>query len=279
MDARLNPLLGEIASQAAIERTSFLLDSTRQLDEFLDAQQGRITELGGMVLIDEEPDYLAVSADGTFQSRTRYRDEKTGEWVSETETIESAAELVELYNPAEIYAAFGEAARKAAGLPPEPTGEAELVEAAGIAPSEGGLPYAGAADAWAAGQEPGAPSTKEEAAQQLYDLALTFQERSQESEAQLIEHFESAASDLAALLGDMIVADDEDERLTLRANGRFHAEVVPEAEPNEWRQLDDPEELVQFYDPTDIFGDLADAIAEEFPAVAPELDEGGEEPA
>ena len=30
-------------------------------------------------------------------------------------------------------------------------------------------------------------------------------------------------------------------------------------------------ELVEFYDPTDVFGDLADAIAEAFPAVAPEL--------
>ena len=43
------------------------------------------------------------------QVRIRYRDEATGEWVSETEVIESAAELVELYNPADIYAAFAEA--------------------------------------------------------------------------------------------------------------------------------------------------------------------------
>ena len=31
------------------------------------------------------------------------------------------------------------------------------------------------------------------------------------------------------------------------------------------------DELVEFYDPTDVFGDLADALAEAFPAVAPEL--------
>jgi hypothetical protein len=280
MDARVNSLLGEIASQAAVERTSFLLDSTRQLEEFLHAHQGRIAEIGGLVLIDEDPDYLSVSADGTFRSRTRFRDETSGDWVSETETIGSAAELVELYNPAEIYAAFAEAAREAAGLPVEPTGEAGLVEAAGLAPEESGFLYAGAADAWAAGRERvAAPTTKEEAARQLYDLALTFQERSQESEALLIDHFEAAASELAGLVGDMIVADDDDERLTLRANGRFHGEVVPEDEPDTWRQLDDPEELVQFYDPTDIFGDLAEAIADAFPEVAPELDEDGKEPA
>ena len=33
--------------------------------------------------------------------------------------------------------------------------------------------------------------------------------------------------------------------------------------------LSTPEELVGFYDPTDVFGDLADALAEAFPSVAP----------
>jgi hypothetical protein len=280
MDARTNSLLGEIASQSAVERTSFLLDASRQLEDFMHAHQGRIAEIGGLVLIDEDPDYLAVAADGTFKSRTRYRDEKSGDWVSETETIESAAELVELYNPAEIYAAFAEAAREAAGLPPEPTAEADLIESTGVAPVESSALYAGAADAWAAGRERiAAPASREEAAHQLYDLALTFQERSQESEALLIDHFQDAASELAEMVGDMIVADDKDERLTLRANGHFHAEVVPEDQPDSWRQLDDAEELVQFYDPTDIFGDLAEAIAEAFPQVAPELDDDGDKPA
>ena len=32
-----------------------------------------------------------------------------------------------------------------------------------------------------------------------------------------------------------------------------------------------PDELVEFYDPTDVFGDLADALAEAFPSVAPDL--------
>jgi hypothetical protein len=280
MDPRQNSLLGEIASQSAVERTSFLLDATRQLEDFLRTQGGRIAEIGGLVLIDEDPDYLSIAADGTFKSRTRFRDEKTGEWVSEVETLESAAELVELYNPAEIYAAFAEASREAAGLPAEPTGEAGLTESAGVAPTEGGRLYAGAADAWAAGRERLAPpDTRPEAASRLYDLALSFQERSQETEAELLDEFETAASELAGLVGDMIIADDDDERLTLRGNGRLHGEVVPESEPDTWRQLDSPEELVQFYDPTDIFGDLAEAIAEEFPEVAPEAAEAGDEPA
>ena len=79
------------------------------------------------MLIDEDPEYLAVAPDCTFRSRSRYQDDETGEWHSETEVIESAAELVELYNPAELYAAFAEAARAEAGLPHEPTGAEDLL--------------------------------------------------------------------------------------------------------------------------------------------------------
>jgi hypothetical protein len=60
------------------------------------------------------------------------------------------------------------------------------------------------------------------------------------------------------------------------------AEVVPEAEAEAgtWRKLDGPDDLVEFYDPTDVFGDLADTLAEAFPALAEpagESDEDGEE--
>ena len=73
------------------------------------------------MLIDEDPDYLSVAPDGSFRSRTRYQDEATGEWHSETEVIESAAELVELYNPAEVFAAFAEAARERLACRPSRT--------------------------------------------------------------------------------------------------------------------------------------------------------------
>ena len=68
----------------------------------------------------------------------------------------------------------------------------------------------------------------------------------------------------------MIIVDDDDERLSLTASG-FRAEVIPEDADDEWRTLSGADELVEFYDPTDVFGDLADALAEAFPAVAPEL--------
>ncbi len=273
MTGRTNSLLGEIASQAAIERSTFLSDAARQLDEFLKANGAALAEIGGLVLIDDEPDYLSLAPDGSFRSRTRYQDEASGEWHSETEVIESASELVELYNPAEIFAAFAEAAREAAGLPAEPTATEGMLDAAGIAPDEaGGDPYADAAAEWVAGAGREVPSDAEEAAARLYDLALSFQERSQSTEAGLLADFEIVAANLTGLVGGIAIVDDEDERLTLQADGHFHGEVLPEEDPERWRQLEEPEDIVQFYDPTDVFGDLAESIAEAYPSVAPELE-------
>lgn len=271
-------LLGELATQAGIERASFLTDAGNQMVAFIDANRERVKELGGLVLIDEDPDYLSITADGTFRSRTRYQDED-GAWVSETEEIESGAELIEIYNPADVFAAFAEAAREEAGLDPAPTASEDLLETAGVA-SEMGVeqePESDDDDGWV--DHIPTPADKPEAARYLYDLALTFQERSQRSEARLLDDFQDAAEGLAAVLGDSKVLEDEDERLWFKANAAFEAEVVPEldeaGEPV-WQALGTPEEMVQFYDPTDLFGDLAEAIAEEYPGVAPELE--GEQP-
>jgi len=270
-----NDLLGELAADAALERSDFIVQATEQLRRFLDHHKERIAVLGGLTLIDDEPDYLSIAPDLTFRSRSRYLDDDTGEWISETEVIESASELIELYNPADVYAAFAEAAREAAGMPAEPTGEEDVLEASGISPEEtvslGEDPYAAAADSWAAGQPaPLDQDDDEAAARRLYDLSLEYQERSQRSEAQLLEEFEAGSASMVAVIGDLIIVDDDDERLSLTASG-FRAEVIPEDSEDEWRTLTGSDQLVEFYDPTDVFGDLADALAEAFPAVAPEL--------
>jgi len=276
MDTSRNDQLGELAADASLERTDFLAAASAQLTKFLDANAGRISDLGGLVLIDDEVDYLAIAADLTFRSRSRYLDEATGKWITETEVIESPSELIELYNLADVFGAFQEATKEEAGLGDEPTATGDLLRAADIAPTDtvglgGENPYAAAADDWAAGgrETDEAPETEEEAAERLYDLALAFQERSQQTEAHLLEQFESAAGSLTSVLGDLIIVDDEDERLTLRASGSFTAEVVPESEADSgtWRRLDGPDDIVEFYDPTDIFGDLADTLAEAFPAL------------
>jgi hypothetical protein len=276
MDTSRNDQLGELAADASLERSDFLAVASAQLSKFLNANSERIAGLGGLVLIDDEVDYLAIAEDLTFRSRSRYLDEATGKWVSETEVIDNPSELVELYNLADVFAAFAEATKAEAGLGEEPTATGDLLKSADIAPSDtvglgGENPYAAAADDWAAAghQYEEAPENEEEAAERLYDLALAFQERSQQTEAHLLEQFESAAAQLTAVLGDLIIVDDEDERLTLRSNGSFVAEVVPEAEAEAgtWRKLDGPDDLVEFYDPTDVFGDLADTLAEAFPAL------------
>jgi hypothetical protein len=273
MDTSRNDQLGELAADASLERSDFLAAASAQLSKFLDANSERIAGLGGLVLIDDEVDYLAIAPDLTFRSRNRYLNDATGKWVSETETIDDTTELVELYNLADIFAAFGEVTT--AGLEDEQAADGDQPRSAEGAPEEatassGVNPYAAAADDWAAGHEDEEPPEGEEdAAERLYDLALAFQERSQQTEAHLLEQFESAASGLTAVLGDLIIVDDDDERLTLRASGSFTAEVVPESEADSgtWRKLDGPDDIVEYYDPTDIFGDLADTLAEAFPAL------------
>jgi hypothetical protein len=199
--------------------------------------------------------------------------------------IESAAELVELYNPADVYQWFSEAAREAAGLAPEPTGADDVLATANVAGED--TPaldedrgYAEAADTWAA-RHPSGADTEEEAAGLLYDLTVDYLDRSQKTEAGLLARFEEEAAPLIARIGDLIIVDDDDERLVLTASGRFAGEVVPEGADGEWKKLTSPEDLVGFYDPTDVFSDLADALAEGFPGIdqaAEPTEEVAEEP-
>jgi hypothetical protein len=282
MDVSRNSTLGELASDAASERSDFLVQATEQLQKFIDRNRARVADLGGLTLIDEDPDYLSIAPDATFRVRSRFEDPDTGEWVTETEVVESAAELVELYNPAEVYTAFAEAAREAAGLEPQPTAADELLDVAGIAPEEtfvlgDDAAYAEAADDWAATQPAVVEADDDEsAALAMYNLALDFQERSQASEARLIDQFEEAVARLSGTLGDLIIVDDDDERLVLTGTGRFRAEVLPEDSNGQWRELSQADDIVEFYDPTDVFGDLADALAEAFPGIAPDLESEGE---
>ena len=282
MDTSRNDQLGELAADATIARTDFLASASASLDRFLEANRDHIASLGSLVLIDDEVDYLSLEADLSFKSRSRYQDEATGKWVTETETITDTSELAEIYNLADIYSAFldldsetGEPAVEAEAEKPEAPVANQLASSGGV------NPYAAVADDWAAAGhvEEQAPESEEEAAERLYDLALAFQERSQQTEAHLLEQFESAAGQLTSVLGDLIIVDDEDERLTLSASGAFSAEVVPDGdvEAGTWRKLGGPDDIVEFYDPTDIFGDLADALAEAFPALGEPADADGEE--
>ncbi len=273
MEARRNALLADMARDAEIERTDFLARAGQQLDRFLSSHQGRIRQLGGLVLIDEDPDHLAVTADGTFRSRSRVYDESRSEWITETETIETAAELVELYNPADILQAFADAQAEDVGIDDaaaEGDGEGDG-SAAATADA-----YAGAADQWAAGQPAVAEAHDEDSAvQALYELALDFQDRSQRTEGGLIEQFENAAGALLGFMPPVVIVDDDDEHLSLELGG-FKGRVIPEGDTS-WRDISSPDQIVRYYDPTDVFGDLAEAIADAYPSVAGDASEDAEE--
>lgn len=278
MDFR-SEALAELARDASLERSDFLVRAGEQLERFMKANEGRIQSLGGLVLLDSDDEYLAVAPDGTFRSRSRVYDEDTGDWVSETEVIEAAAELAEIYNPADIFAAFAEAAENAEAEGGDE--EAEEGEGDGLTIRVNGEdPYAAAADRWAAVQ-PGEATepdeddgTDEAAARRLYDLALDFQERSQLTEGRLLSQFEEAAAEWSSRLGEIVITEDDDERLVLATGARLRASVLSE-ESGSWESLEEPTQLVEYYDPTDVFSDLADAIVEAWPAVAP-AEEGAE---
>ena len=275
METRRNALLADLARDADIERSDFLVRAGEQLDRFMASHSGRIRQLGGLVLIDDDPDYLAVAPDGTFRSRSRVFDDSTGQWISETEVIETAAELAEIYNPADILQAFADAEAGAATIGDgDGATEGEVLgDAAVDGASRGGAdPYAAAADQWAAGQ-PDVPEVADEdgAAGALYELALDFQDRSQRTEAGLIEQFENAATGLLGHVGTLTLVDDEDEQLTLGVGG-FRGKVVPEGEGG-WADISTPDAIVRYYDPTDVFGDLAEAIVEAYPSVTDDADD------
>ena len=269
MESRRNALLADMARDATIERTDFLARAGEQLDRFMNQHQARIRELGGVVLIDEDPDYLAVTPDGTFRSRSRVYDEARGEWITENEVIENAAELVELYNPADILQAFAEAQAEDVGIDDGRAQDDVDDDAAAGAPDDA---YAGAADQWAAGQPAVAEAHDEQsAAAALYGLALDFQDRSQRTESGLIEQFENAASTLLSMVGTLTIVEDDDEHLSLGTGG-FRGRVIPEGGTS-WQDISSPDQIVRYYDPTDIFGDLAEALVDAYPSVAGSADD------
>jgi len=280
MDFR-SEALAELARDASLERSDFLVRAGEQLERFMKANEGRIRSLGGLILLDSDDEYLAVAPDGTFRSRSRVYDEDTGDWVSETEIIEAAAELVELYNPADVFAAFVEAAENAEAEGGGDDVEGDVGDDGLTIKMNGEDPYAAAADRWAAGQPEGLAEpeeddgTDEAAARRLYDLALDFQEKSQLTEGRLLAQFEEAAAGYSARLGEIVITEDDDERLVLATGAKLRASVLSE-ESGSWEALEEPAQLVEYYDPTDVFSDLADAIAEAWPNVAPPA-EGAEE--
>lgn len=148
---------------------------------------------------------------------------------TEWRTLRTSQELTEFYSPEELFQALAE----------------KLATAFASVSDEGAEVAAGA----------------------LHDLALVWRERSLDAEDGLFEEFNRAAASLARTLGEFTIVDDDDEQLIVDADGQLRARVLDRS-TGAWRELDAPDELVESYDPTDVFADLADALAEAFPTLA-----------
>ena len=278
MDTGRNDLLGEIAADAALERSDFLVQSTDQLRRFLDRHKERIAAYGGLTLIDEEPDYLSIAArlqrsaagagiSGRPDRRLGQRDRGHRDGRRARRAVQPGRHLrrVRRCRPGgRRVRRDADRRRTTCSMPPgsRPRRRSRSARTRTPPPPTRGRRRSPAETAL---------DDDEAAARRLYDLALEFQERSQRSEARLLDEFEVAAATASDLLGDLVIVDDDDERLVLTGSRIVPAEVVPEEAEGEWRTLSGPDELVEFYDPTDVFGDLADALAEAYPRGRPGL--------
>ena len=106
--------LRELAAEAELERRDFLYEATEQLRRFLDQNRARLREIGPIKLVDNEQDYLLYHpVDETWTTRLTYQDPADSEWYDQEQLVDTISELIELYNPADIFAWLIEAARDA----------------------------------------------------------------------------------------------------------------------------------------------------------------------
>ena len=257
--------LRELAHEAQLERRDFLYESTEQLRRFIDANRDRLREIGPVKLVDDDQDYLLYHPiDETWTTRLTYQDPADNEWYDEEQVLESFSEIVELYNPADIFAWFGEAARDPA---------THLLPADELAAAE--EPMEPGDEDW----QSGLPPTQQEtiAAQRLWQLADTFRHQIGEQQKQVLREFAANAEDVLAKTGDLTLLEETDDILLLRADGRFETSLDLSDLPSGSAlnieahrgglTVTDARVVADFYDPADVLQWVTDALSERFPAV------------
>jgi len=258
--------LRELAAEADLERRDFLYEATEQLRRFLDQNRERLREVGPIKLVDNEQDYLLYHpVDQTWTTRLTYQDPADSEWYDEEQLVDSVSELLELYNPADIFSWLIEAARDA---------PAHLIAADELAHQEE-LVEGSAADDWQAGL----PSPQQEtlAAQRLWQLADAYRSQLGAAQAQLLREFTANAEEVLRRTGDLPLLDEEEDMLILRADGRFETsldlsdrpeDVVGSAEARrEGLSVTEAKTIAAFYDPADVLHWVTEALSERYPAV------------
>jgi hypothetical protein len=112
------------------------------------------------------------------------------------------------------------------------------------------------------------PDPQFDAARRLHRLALEYAKRAHAAEAELVRAFEAEASALAHEVGEVLIEDDDDERLALTARGRFAGQAFTDDPVPGWHAVSSPDDVAERYEPGDLFTDLANAIAERFQGVS-----------
>jgi len=258
--------LRELASEAELERRDFLYEATEQLRRFLEQNRERLREIGPIKLVDNEQDYLLYHpVDQTWTTRLTYQDPADSEWYDQEQLVDTVSELLELYNPADIFSWLIEASRDA---------PAHLVSADELAREEE-LVEGATADDW----EAGLPSSQQEtlAAQRLWQLADAYRTQLGAAQAQLLREFTSNAEEVLRRTGDLPLLDEEEDMLILRADGRFETSLDLSDRPEDvvgsvearrpGLMVTEAKTIAAFYDPADILHWVTDALAERYPAV------------
>ena len=256
--------LRELAIEAELERRDFLYEATEQLRRFLDANRDRLREIGPIKLVDDEQDYLLYHpVDQTWTTRLTYQDPADNEWYDQEQLVETISELVELYNPADIFSWLMDAARDA---------PAHLVAADELAREE---ELVEVAEDWQAELPPGQQETL--AAQRLWQLADAYRTQLANAQGQILREFSSNAEEVLRRTGDLALLDEPEEVLILRADGRFETSLDLSDRPEEvlgavearraGLSVTEAKAIAGFYDPADVLHWVTEALAERYPAV------------
>jgi hypothetical protein len=257
--------LRELAQEAELERRDFLYEATEQLRRFVDSNRERLREIGPIKLVDDDQDYLLFHpVDETWTTRLTYQDPADNEWYDEEQVLDSFAEIAELYNPADIFGWFLGAARDPVNhlVPAD-----ELVTEEQVAePHE---------EDWQAGLPPTTQETL--AAQRLWQLADAFRGQIGDQQKQVLREFASNAEDVLSRTGDLLLLDETDDTLLLRADGRFETSLdltdLPAGSAlnveakRSGLTVTDARVIADFYDPSDVLQWVTDALTERYPAV------------
>jgi hypothetical protein len=257
--------LRELGQEAELERRDFIYEATEQLRRFIDSNRERLREVGPLKLVEDDQDYLLYHpVDETWTTRLTYQDPADNEWYDEEQVIDSFSEVVELYNPADIFAWLVEAARDPAG---------HLIAADELAEEE--RPDDAAEGDWQAEL----PSSQQEtlAAQRLWQLADTYRGQIGEQQKQVLREFAANAEEVLARTGDLLLLDESEDVLLLRADGRFETSLDLTDLPAGSALSTDPHRpgltvtearvVAEFYDPADVLQWVTDALTERYPAV------------